>query len=243
MPTAAAPLYFRIQEMLRRQILSGRLGVGTRVPSESELAKRFETTRGTVRQALAHLTFEGLIERRVGLGTFVAPRRLESRIEAARPRSFEEQMEEAGARVAFRLLEFEAQPASKKIATALGIAPGEQIFRLRRLRFVDGNVVGYEDRALLERLGANIRASALAHDSAVVMTESALGAPLGGISVSVGAELARADVAALLEIRKGAPVLVRTHVFFDAEAKPLVAGEAIYRGDRYRFTYRFGNAP
>ena len=99
MSPAAAPLYFRIQGSLRAQIESGELAEGARLPSESELADKFETTRGTVRQALAQLTFERLIERRKGLGTFVAGRPVESRIEAQRPRSFEEQMKESGAQV------------------------------------------------------------------------------------------------------------------------------------------------
>src|SRR5215813_5491042 len=90
--SSTAPLYFRIQEMLRSQIVAGKLSEGTPLPSESELAETYGTTRGTVRQALAQLTFEGLIVRRVGLGTFVGGRRHESRIETQRVRSFEEQM-------------------------------------------------------------------------------------------------------------------------------------------------------
>src|SRR5512132_1092688 len=107
MPAPATPLYYRIQEMLRRDIASGRLAAGARLPSETELAQSFNTTRTTVRQALARLTFEGLIARRIGLGTFVADRRVESQIDAQPVRSFEEQMEQQGVNVTFRLLGFD----------------------------------------------------------------------------------------------------------------------------------------
>ena len=116
MPAPAAPLYLRIQEMLRTQIASGKLAVGQQLPSETDLAEAYETTRTTVRQALAQLTFEGLITRRIGLGTFVATRPVESRIDADRVRSFEEQMEDAGAHVTFRLLAFGVERASSAIA-------------------------------------------------------------------------------------------------------------------------------
>src|SRR5262245_23612504 len=106
MPAPSAPLYMRIQEMLRKQIHIGPFTDDPQLPTETELAESFETTRTTVRQALAQLTFEGLITRRVGLGTFVASRPVESRIDAERVRSFEEQMEETGAHVTFRLLGF-----------------------------------------------------------------------------------------------------------------------------------------
>ena len=240
MPVQAAPLYLRIQESLRAQIASGQLGEGDRLPSESELAEKFETTRGTVRQAMAQLTFEGLIIRRMGLGTFVAGEPVESRIEAERPRSFEEQMEQMGKRVRFRLLGFDAEPASAAIATALKLPRGAPIYRLRRLRLVDGEVIGLEDRSMLERIGAALPASALTTRSAVAMAELALGTPLGGMTVSVGAIAARGEIARQLDVRSASAVLLRSHVFYDQAGEPILAGDSIYRGDKYRFTYRFG---
>jgi GntR family transcriptional regulator len=237
----AVPLYFRIQDALRMQIAAGEFAEGARLPSESELAEKFETTRGTVRQALAPLMFERLIERRKGLGTFVASRPVESRIEAQRPRSFEEQMKESGAQVGFRLIGFDAEPASSAVATALGLAPGTVIYRLRRLRLVEGEVIGFEDRSMLERIGAGIPASSLATQSALAIAEFALHSPLGGMTVSVGAIAVQGETARHLGLRSGSPALVRAHTFFDPTGRPILAGESIYRGDKYRFTYRFGN--
>jgi GntR family transcriptional regulator len=236
----AAPLYYRIQESLRAQIAAGQLSEGARLPSESELAEKFGTTRGTVRQAMAQLTFEGLIVRRMGLGTFVASRPIESRIEAERPRSFEEQMQESGAQVGFRLIGFDAEAASAVVAAALRLEQGSLIYRLRRLRLVEGEVIGFEDRSMLQRIGAGIPASALATQSAVAIGELALGTPLGGMTVSVGAMAAQGEVAHHLGVRSGSPALVRSHIFFDQAGRPILAGESVYRGDKYRFTYRFG---
>ncbi len=243
MASATTPLYVRIQEMLRTQIASGRLAAGERLPSETELAESFATTRATVRQALAQLTFEGLILRRMGLGTFVASRPVESRIDAQRVPSFEEQMEERGVRVEFRLLGFELEAASSAVATALELPAGAPIFRLRRLRLVHGEVIGLEDRAMPERIGSSISAGALVSRPATRIVESVLGTPLGGMSVSVGAMAAPAETARELEIRRGSPVLVRSHTFYDQDGRPVLAGDSIYRGDKYRFTYSYGRVP
>ena len=240
MPVPTTPLYFRIQEMLRAQIASGKLGEGVRVPSESELAESFKTTRGTVRQALAQLTFEGLIVRRVGLGTYVADRPVESRIEARRVRSFEEQMEEMGAHVGFRVLAFDREQASAAVAATLELPAEAAVYRLRRLRLVEGEVIGLEDRSMPEHIGTAIPASALVTRPATRMVEAALGTPLGGITVSVGAMAADARIAHELGMRRGSPVLVRAHVFYDQAGKSVLTGESIYRGDKYRFTYRYG---
>ena len=243
MASATTPLYVRIREMLRTQIASGRLAAGERLPSETKLADTFATTRTTVRQALAQLAFEGLIQRRTGLGTFVSSRPVESRIDAQRVPSFEEQMEETGVRVTFRLLAFELEAASSAVASSLGLAADAPIFRLRRLRLVHGEVIGLEDRAMPETIGSAISAGALLSRPATRMIESVIGTPLGGMSVSVGAMAAPAEIARELEIRRGSPVLVRTHTFFDQEGRPVLTGDSVYRGDKYRFTYRYGQVP
>src|SRR5689334_18110698 len=195
MPAPATPLYYRIQEMLRAQIVSGRLAPGAQLPSETELAESFKTTRMTVRQALARLTFEGLIARRIGLGTFVAARPMESAIDTQRVRSFEDQMEERGHHVTFQLLGFDLEPASTEVARALELDAQARIYRLRRLRLVEDAVIGLEDRAMSEHVGSAIPAAALVSRSAVTMVESALGTPLGGMTVSVGATAAHAQLA------------------------------------------------
>src|SRR3546814_11452241 len=73
------PIYYRIQESMRRRIVEGEFQPGARLPSESELARDFGTTRVTVRQALMRLVYDGLIERHYGRGTFVIESRSEER--------------------------------------------------------------------------------------------------------------------------------------------------------------------
>ena len=64
-------LLSQLMTYFRERILDGRLSVGTRLPTDDELADLYQISRDTVRQALALLANEGLIERVQGRGTFV----------------------------------------------------------------------------------------------------------------------------------------------------------------------------
>lgn len=65
--------YRQILEKLQDDIASGRYKPGKRLPSEAELVRRFGTSRMTVFRAMHELQAMGLVTRRVGSGTFVAP--------------------------------------------------------------------------------------------------------------------------------------------------------------------------
>lgn len=62
----------KIAESLRAAISGGTFGTSGRLPTERALAERFQTTRSAVRKVTDDLVEEGLIERHVGRGTFVA---------------------------------------------------------------------------------------------------------------------------------------------------------------------------
>src|SRR5205807_3013284 len=64
-------LHMQLMTYFRERVLDGRLPAGTRLPTDGELAVQYQISRDTVRQALALLASEGLIERVQGRGTFV----------------------------------------------------------------------------------------------------------------------------------------------------------------------------
>ena len=73
-PKTALPKHRRVRELLRRQIASGRYPIGARLPTETELPRLLRAGKQTVVRALNDLVREGLIVRRRGDGTYVAPK-------------------------------------------------------------------------------------------------------------------------------------------------------------------------
>lgn len=230
-------LYVRIQDDLRGRIETGEMGPGDRLPSENTLARKFQTTRSTVRQALAKLDFEGLIHRQAGLGTFVAAPKVEARLDTRLRQSFEEQMGAAGLEVGFKLLSFELVPAPESVCKDMGLRGEQSVYRLQRLRLINGELAGLEDRFILAEYGEEIPAKNLTSLSAIAFMDATTAGPVDSIIVSVSAAAADADVAGKLNLECGAPVLFRDHRFFDKAGRVILCGSAIYRGDAYRFSY------
>src|SRR4051812_12517119 len=71
---SSEPKHSRVSQALLAEIASGKYGKSGRLPSETQLVKRFQVSRPTVARALRDLQNQGLIERRVGSGSYVSSR-------------------------------------------------------------------------------------------------------------------------------------------------------------------------
>ncbi|HEY6710236.1 MAG TPA: GntR family transcriptional regulator, partial [Actinomycetota bacterium] len=140
--------YREIEGYLRTLVEAAR--PGDPLPSEAELCERFSVSRMTVRQALAELTNDGLVERRRGQGTFVTHRPVHRRPGVFL--SFTEEMHRRGAQATSRLLSAGLDDPRRPEAEDLGLAPGSQLVRVVRVRLADGVPVALEDAALVPEL-------------------------------------------------------------------------------------------
>lgn len=70
---SAIPIYYQLKQHFTQQIETGELTPGDQLPTEAELCDRLGISRAPVRQAMSELAREGLIYRRAGAGSFVAP--------------------------------------------------------------------------------------------------------------------------------------------------------------------------
>ena len=89
-----SPVYIQIHNQLRSNIEEGKWQVGQKIPAERELATEFGVSRMTLRQAIQTLVDEGVLERRVGSGTFVANRKVQEKMSGVT--SFTELMQAIG---------------------------------------------------------------------------------------------------------------------------------------------------
>ena len=224
------PLYLQIEEELRGMVQSGELGPLARVPSESELSDRFHVSRMTARKALDRLVADGAMFRRAGKGTYVAQPKIAHG--PSQLLSFSAAMDAQGVQHNTKVLEAGMVPAPRTIARDLRLEPGAQAVFVRRLRCVDGEPAAIHMSYLPGRYAVILQGDLTGSLTKLMVGAGAQVAYTNDIIESV---LATGEIARLLHVSPGSPLVFITGVAYSQEMEPLRHSEAIYRGDRFRF--------
>jgi hypothetical protein len=133
------PRYYVVKSRLLALIEE--LGEGATLPSERELAERFEVSRVTFRQAVSELVLEGRLVRRQGAGTFVAPPKLVQPLALV---SYTEGMRSQGVEPSRYLVTGEHMAADDRLAADLGIEPGDPALHIERVLLADSERPGID---------------------------------------------------------------------------------------------------
>jgi len=147
-PEAGAAPALPLGQMVRNHVLakidSGEWAEGERIPSEAQLVEQLGVSRMTVHIALRDLSAEGVLMRRQGAGTFVAPRRSQSTF--LELRNIQAEIEARGNRHAAEVLALETVHCDLALATELNVAPGSAVYHSVLLHRENGRPVQLEDR-------------------------------------------------------------------------------------------------
>ena len=130
------PLYKIIETELMEKINNNFYKVGSSIPTENQLAQKYDVSRVTVRQATNNLVAQGILIRNRGSGTFVA-KKISIVERAVKIVGFKEEMEGMGKKTSTEILTFEITRADESIAQKLKIATGEAVYYIVRLRKAD----------------------------------------------------------------------------------------------------------
>jgi GntR family transcriptional regulator len=229
--------YQEIERWLRRRVR--RSAPGDPLPTELELAARFGVSRMTARQAVQNLAAEGLVQRRRGAGTFVAPRPIHRREGSLL--SFTEDMRRRGMKSSSRLLQAGLRAATTADLDALRLPEGARVVAISRLRLADSVPMAIEHAALPAEC-----AGVLADDLETGSLHERLAARgrVPGVSRSwIRARLATAVESRLLGVPRRAALLVERRIIYDSDALPLEHTETAYNADHYAIEAVFSASP
>jgi GntR family transcriptional regulator len=232
------PLYRRIQAALRDDITRGELEPGARLETEQELMARYGVSRATVRQALAGLVAEGLVEIRRGLGTFVAGGALEHRLGGFY--SYSREIEAHGMRPGTLVRGLGVVSADARVASALGVGPGEKVVALHRIRLADDEPLIVETSYLPTALFPGLEAFDFGNRSLYETLTTEYGVrPTRAREAFLPLLLGEED-AEILGGTPGDPALQVERTTWDADGRTIEYCRSILRGQRYRYSVELG---
>jgi GntR family transcriptional regulator len=231
-PTALAA-----RDRLLADLRAGRPGPGERLGAERELAERLGVSRSTVRAALADLERNGAIRRTRGRGggIFVAERKVERDLTslAGLPAYLRRQ----GFQSAARVLSTATVEADADAAAALGLAHGDLVLEVVRVRLADGEPISLEQALfpaerfpdLLDRsLGGGL----------YELLETHYGLVPGEAEERIEVVSAGAGEARVLGLRRGAPLLGIARTAWDVDGRAFERSHDLFRADRARIVVR-----
>lgn len=225
-------VYTQIAEDLRAQIAAGTLRPGDDVPTEAELATQWRTSRGPIRNALAALRGEGLIETSRGRPARVVARKASQAVDVSVP--FTRWARNLGVTPGARTQELSLRRAGEH-AAALGVEPDDTIVSVVRLRTLDGRPTMLERLFYTEVVGRRLLDVDL---DEVSITEylASQGHPIVGLQHMIDAVAADDQDATLLRVTPGTPILRLSRTSRDAEGRIFEASEDRYLSEVVRFT-------
>jgi GntR family transcriptional regulator len=217
------PVYLRVVEDLRRQILDGTLPAGSPIPSRVQLTRRYGVGETAARHALRVLVAEGLIVGRVGAGHFVRERLELLALHRVRLQDrhtpFASDMRLYGRHATW---DRHSEPgfASAEIARRLRIAERQPITRTRFLFRGDGRPMQL----------------ATFYEPAEPGHLPAAGTPITSVSEDVYVRVPRTDESDRLELSGGTQVMHIERTHWSGE-HPVETSDIVIPGDRFRLVY------
>jgi GntR family transcriptional regulator len=234
--TSKLPLHVQVEALLRDLITSQKSTPGIMLPKEIELANQLGISRSTVRQATNKLENEGLLKRKKGVGTTIAPKkRLLTQLDHWY--SFTQEMKERGVDVQNLFIKTDFVPANEKLARFFNIESGRPVFKLSKLKGTGNSPIVYFESFFHPRIGVSKE-----DDFSIplyAMLEAKYGIKVVKSNENILAKLA-GRLGTILKVSPESPILFRERFVYDPGDRPIEYNVGYYRSDK--FTYSIATA-
>jgi GntR family transcriptional regulator len=223
------PLYYRIAEDMIERIKAGRLKPGDMFPSESQLCAEYSTSKMTVRQGMALLSRAGYLRSVPGKGNFVEHPRYD-----LLTLQFDETDIVGGSPQGVKLLDATIISPQPLVREALHLTDKDKVVVLKRLFYTEADPAAYDVKYMPYMKGKPLIEKEIRYIPFAKMV--ARHGDLFSVKneVAIFADSADQEIASLLEITVGSPLLIIEQKLLSAEQKPIGWGKLYCRSEYLR---------
>ncbi|MEV0718891.1 GntR family transcriptional regulator [Asanoa sp. NPDC050611] len=243
--SSSALLSGRTATRLVDDLVAGGYRPGDRLPSERLLSEHYRVSRSTLRAALNQLADQGVVEPSPARGWFLTdltagdgatPQPGDGRPSGHVVQGFADYAAAHGLTTHAVILESRVRPCSVAESESLRIAPGADLFEMRRLRYLNDLVVVLEHNRLPLAVCPALATTDFTSASLYATLRRAHPPQLPRLAqYTVEARQPIDEERRLLEVDGTVPMLVATQLSFNQDGQPIELTVQVYRGDRYRF--------
>jgi GntR family transcriptional regulator len=231
--TYTIPLYLQIADHLISQIESGDLHPGTQLAPERELSSELNVNRMTLRRALQVLESQGLLERKHGIGNFIAYAKIDRHMETIF--RFSSGMARRGFSPGTKLISVNIIKSDLKLTKDFGAEKSLKVYDITRVRSINQEPVMIEHYNIPVFRFPKLQTFNLEDRSIYEIFETEYGVKIANTRQSLEPIIANNIEAELLKIFRGDPLMLEKRLSYDYEHQPIEYGMDRYRGDRFRF--------
>ena len=229
---AKIPAYIKVHNELKDSISKGEYSVGSLLPPEPELEKKFDVSRTTVRRAVEMLARAGYVEVRQGRGTMVLDYNINQNISVIT--SISQTMMKKGYDVRPRKIHMDFVSADKRTANALDIEEGRQIVRLQRVQLADDVPIAIMVNYINPDLVKGIERHNGSFTSLYKLLGDEYGTKLEASVDKITAKVADFSEAEMLQISPGAALILMRRITFSSGVA-VTYDHLRIRADKYQF--------
>lgn len=231
---SGAALWQQIGEVLAEEIADSVHRPNQRLPTEQEHMERFSVSRATVRRAMSELEGRGLVRVEQGRGTFVHNGVIDYRL-SERTR-FSQSLIEQGREPSARTLRESQVPATKIVAQALRLPPGEPVHHLVRLSSIDDHPIAVGDVYYPSRRFPDLpKRRRTRSDITSIYAEYGL-KDYVRLQTFITTRMPTPDEARTLNQPRSLPVIVVRKIDADMSGVPIAYAETVWAGARVQFS-------
>ena len=231
---AKSPIYLHVESVLREEILL--LPANTVLPTELQYAKRFDTSRVTVRRAMDMLERSGLITRQRGRGTIVCPPKVTRRFPPLYP--FEHDLHDQGIEFETRVLvhDMEANPP-ENIRKCLNLSEDSMAGFLSLVRLVNDRIICHDRRYFPPDIARKLSPELIQHGNMSRVLEDLQGQRIATTDWESEIIPSAGDPASALGIAPGTLIVENTFTYYLNDGSAIETGIMCYRIDRCKFKF------
>lgn len=227
------PVYYQLRNLILKKIQDGEYGAGALIPSERELSDSLNISRMTVRQALSQLVVEGVLFREKGKGTFVS----NTKIQQKNIMSFSDTVRSKGLTPSTKVIFMSRETELADVNEMLGLANGEAVYAVKRLRMADNIPVAIEEAYIPEKYCPALEKYDLTL-SLYQIIKNEYSYKIEFIDNTIEAVKPVKDERDLLDIPASTPVLKISGISSTDDGKKLMFERNVYRSDMYSYDVR-----